>query len=62
MPYADELREEFPVPILDGITPAVRLAEALVTMGLKTSKVCTWKYPQLQDVPGFEFMKAAQRR
>ncbi|MBQ1385089.1 MAG: hypothetical protein II499_00740 [Firmicutes bacterium] len=62
MPYADELREEFPVPILDGITPAVRLAEALVTMGLKTSKVSTWKYPQLQDVPGFEFMKAAQRR
>ena len=39
--FVDALRHELGVPVLDGVMPAVKLAEALVKMGAKTSKVNT---------------------
>ena len=63
VPFVDTLRKEFStVPILDGITPAVKIAESLVSMGCRTSKIRTYGYPANQDVPGYEFMKAAQKK
>lgn len=38
------------VPVVDGIAAAVRLAEALVGLGLSTSKVCTYAYPGLDEI------------
>jgi allantoin racemase len=35
---AAELQREFGVPVIDGVTAAVKQAEALVALGLKTSK------------------------
>ena len=39
--FVEKLQRELGVPVLDGVSPAVRFAEALVGLGLRTSKVNT---------------------
>ena len=51
--FVDRLREELGVPVLDGVMPAVKLAEALVKMNVKTSKAHTWKAPEVKEIKGF---------
>ena len=51
--FVDRLREELRVPVLDGVMPAVKLAEALVKMNVKTSKANTWKAPEVKEIKGF---------
>lgn len=53
--FVEDMTKEFSVPVLDGVMPAVKFAEALVGMGLKTSKVNTWKYPEKKEYTGFDF-------
>ena len=43
--FAKQLNEQLPIPVLDGVGPAVKLCEALVDMGLKTSKHALWAKP-----------------
>jgi len=43
--YADFLSAEVGVPVLDGVKCAVKLAESLVGLGLKTSKVNVYASP-----------------
>lgn len=52
--FVDALKQELGVPVLDGIMPAIKLAEALVKMGVKTSKANTWKEPEPKDFKGFD--------
>lgn len=52
--FVEKLREELGVPVLDGVMPAVKLAEALVKMGVKTSKYNTWKPQEPKTINGFE--------
>lgn len=51
--FVDALRNELGVPVLDGVMPAVKFAEALVKMGTKTSKANTWKAPEPKCFNGF---------
>jgi allantoin racemase len=44
---------ELGVPVIDGIGAAVRLAEALVGLGLATSKVCTYAPPDPKQITGW---------
>jgi allantoin racemase len=44
---------ELGVPVVDGIGAAVRLAEALVGLGLATSKVCTYAPPGPKHIAGW---------
>lgn len=41
------------VPVIDGVAAAVRLAEALVGLGLRTSKVSTYARPEPKDIAGW---------
>ena len=41
----DYLRARLPVPVIDGVTAAVKFAEALVGAGLRTSKHGDLAYP-----------------
>ena len=41
------------VPVVDGVASAVTIAEALVRMGLKTSKVRTYAPPRPKRITGF---------
>mgnify|MGYP001185883018 CR=1 FL=1 len=52
--FVEKMREELGVPVLDGVMPAVKLAEALVKMGVKTSKYNTWKPQEPKTINGFE--------
>lgn len=52
--FVEKMREELGVPVLDGVMPAVKLAEALVKMGVKTSKYNTWKPQESKTINGFE--------
>jgi allantoin racemase len=46
------------VPVVDGIAAAVTLGEALVRMGMKTSKICTYAAPEPKRISGWPLMKA----
>jgi allantoin racemase len=41
------------VPVVDGVAAGVRLAEALVGMGMRTSKVGTYAYPAAKKLTGW---------
>lgn len=51
--FVEKLREELGVPVLDGVVPAVKLAEAIVDFGLETSKVSTWAFPEKKEIAGY---------
>jgi len=50
--FANELEEELGIPVIDGVTAAVKLAEAIVGLGKKTSKLKTYKYPEKKYYKG----------
>jgi allantoin racemase len=43
---AEAITAQLGVPVVDGVAAAVRLAEAVVGLGLTTSKVCTFAAPE----------------
>lgn len=46
----EAITSELHVPVIDGVGAAVRLAEALVGLGLKTSKVSTYAQPEPKKI------------
>jgi allantoin racemase len=44
----DRLREATGVPVIDGVTAAIKMAEALVGAGYVTSKVNAYDYPRVK--------------
>ena len=52
--FAQELRQILGVPVIDGVMPAVKFAEALVEMDLKTSKQSGWGYPEEKVYYGYQ--------
>ena len=52
--FAERLNSELSVPVIDGIIPAVKFAEALVDMGVKTSKKNLWSFPDRKTILGFD--------
>ncbi len=53
---AGELTQEFGLPVIDGVAAAVKLAEAMIGLGLKTSKVGGYGAPLAKANTG-EFAK-----
>lgn len=51
--FAEQLRRDLGVPVLDGVSPAVKFAESLVQLGIGTSKVKTWSRPEPKQYVGF---------
>ncbi|WP_339531508.1 aspartate/glutamate racemase family protein [Pseudomonas mucidolens] len=49
----EEIRQRTGVPVVDGVTAAVTLAESLVRLGLSTSKVRTYATPRPKKVIGW---------
>ena len=49
---ADELSREHGVPVLDGVACAVRLAETVSALGLRTSKVGGYAWPRAKRFAG----------
>ncbi len=45
----DRLREVTGVPVIDGVTSAIKIAEALVGAGYMTSKVNTYDFPRIKN-------------
>jgi allantoin racemase len=50
----EAITTELGVPVVDGIGAAVRLAEAVVGLGLKTSKISTYAPPVAKKITGAE--------
>ncbi|MFD2439574.1 aspartate/glutamate racemase family protein [Paracoccus kondratievae] len=48
-----KVRERTGVPVVDGVAAAVTIAESLVRLGLKTSKVRTYAPPRPKRITGF---------
>ncbi len=51
--FAKELEDQLGVPVFDGVTAAVKMAESLVYLGKKTSKSLTYKYPEKKEYIGY---------
>ncbi len=51
-PLDEQIRKAVPVPVIDGVAAAVKLAEALYDYGLKTSKVGAYAWPDKKEVVG----------
>jgi allantoin racemase len=49
----DAVRTHTGVPVVDGVTAAVKLAESLVALGLSTSKVRTYAPPRPKRIAGW---------
>lgn len=49
----EQIRQRTGVPVVDGVTAAVTIAEALVRQGLSTSKVRTYATPRPKRVSGW---------
>ena len=54
----DAITSELGVPVIDGVAAAVRLAEAVVGLGLKTSKVSTYARPDAKTIIGWPLSEA----
>jgi allantoin racemase len=52
----EAVRQATHVPVVDGVTAAVKLAESLVNLGLSTSKVRTYAPPREKNVTGWPLM------
>ncbi len=49
----EAITSELRVPAIDGVGAGVRLAEAVVGLGLRTSKVSTYAAPERKSIPGW---------
>jgi len=49
----EAITSELRVPVIDGVGAAVRLAEAVVGLGLKTSKLSTYAVPEPKKIIGW---------
>ena len=58
----EAITTELGVPVVDGIGAAVRLAEAVVGLGLKTSKVSTYAPPDPKVITGWPLSAALGMR
>lgn len=47
------ITKELGVPVIDGVGAAVRFAESLVSLGLRTSKVCSYATPEPKEIAGW---------
>ena len=50
--FAAEVQKEVQVPVFDAVASAIKVAEALVEMGVRTSKVLTYKPPEKKEFKG----------
>jgi allantoin racemase len=50
---AEQIRQRSGVPVVDGVTAAVTVAESLVRLGLSTSKVRTYAAPRAKAIVGW---------
>ncbi|MGE0372755.1 MAG: aspartate/glutamate racemase family protein [Gammaproteobacteria bacterium] len=51
-PLDEAIRKAVPVPVIDGVTAAVKLAESLHDYGLRTSKVGAYAWPEQKEMVG----------
>jgi hypothetical protein len=54
----EAITSELGVPVIDGIGAAVRLAEAVVGLGLRTSKVGTYAVPEPKKITAWPLSNA----
>ena len=52
--FAADLRKVLGVPVIDGVIPAIKFAEALVSMGWSTCKTNSWNYPEIKKYFGYQ--------
>jgi len=52
--FVEAVRRAVPVPVLDAVASGVKVAESLVDLGLKTSKVLTYMPPEKKEFKGMD--------
>jgi allantoin racemase len=54
----EAITEQLGVPVIDGVGAAVRFAEALVSLGLQTSKVGAYAPPEPKQIVAWPLSQA----
>jgi allantoin racemase len=52
--FARVVQEEVGVPVFDAVASGVKIAEALVDLGLTTSKALSYKWPEKKELKGMD--------
>jgi len=52
--FAKEMQERLGVPVLEGVTPAVKIAEMLVKLNYKTCKFLSYSFPEVKSFIGYD--------
>jgi allantoin racemase len=52
--FAAEVEKEVSVPVFDAVASAIKVAEALVDMGMKTSKILSYQSPEKKEFQGMD--------
>lgn len=52
--FAKEMQGRLGVPVLEGVTPAVKIAEMLVKLNYKTCKLLSYSYPEEKSIIGYD--------
>ena len=52
--FTSDLEKRLNVPVFDGVTAAVKVAEALVDLKKTTNKNLYFNYPQVKEYKGYE--------
>ena len=60
--FTEELQKELGVPVFDGVTAAVKMAEGIVRLGKKTSKRLFFKKPEQKQYLGFHALPGRRRK
>ena len=50
--WLDQMQQDLGMPVLDGVRVAIKFAEALVDLKLMTSKVSSYRYPEMKSNDG----------
>lgn len=52
--FAKKLRDKLGVPVIEGVSPAIKIAELIVSLGLKTSKKLSYSFPVKKRIDGYD--------
>ena len=55
--FTEALQEELGIPVFDGVTAAVKMAEGIVRLGKKTSKRLYFKAPEKKKYINFDYIE-----
>ena len=50
--FADKIQKKYKIPVIEGISNSIQIAQAMLNLNLKTSKLNAYAYPRQKEYLG----------